>query len=131
MFTSARIRVTNFLEELEQREARGNQPITKQELEDKINIWMIKCEEMKQHIHQYKTKELLIIPENELMGKMEDKMEAAEWEEVEGESPTGYLAEIEPIKIEEEFNIYQMTDWNEEIEENITQEKIDEILNEF
>ena len=34
-------------EEIDQREARGNQPITKQELEDKINVWMIKCEEMK------------------------------------------------------------------------------------
>src|ERR1044072_6800667 len=131
-FTSAKTRITNTLEELEQREARGNQPITKQELEDKINIWMVKCEEMKQHICQYKAEELLIIPEDDLMEEMEDKMEAAEWEEIEGESPTGYLAETEPIEMEEKFNIYQITDWSEEIEEEtITQEEIDEILNEF
>jgi hypothetical protein len=33
--------------------------------------------------------------------------------------------------MEEEFNIYQMTDWSEEVEKTITQEEIDEILNEF
>src|ERR1043166_8449595 len=33
--------------------------------------------------------------------------------------------------MEEEFNICQMTDWSEEVEETITQEEIDEILNEF
>ena len=65
------------------------------------------------------------------MEEMELKMEAAEWEEVEGESPTGYLAETESIEMEEEFNIYQMTDWSEEVEETITQEEIDEIFNEF
>jgi hypothetical protein len=78
MFTSVRTRVTNILKELEQKEARGNQPITKQELEDKINVWMIKCKEMKQHIHQYKTEELLIIPEDDLMWEMEDKIGVAE-----------------------------------------------------
>ena len=36
---------------------------------------------------------------------METRMEAAEWKEVEGESPTGYLAEAEALSIEEEFNI--------------------------
>ena len=97
------------------------QPVTRQELEDKINVWMVKCEEMKQYIRQYKAEESLLIPEDDLMEEMEDKIGvAAEWEEIEGESPTGYLAEIEPIKIEEEFNIYQMTDLSEEMEENIT-----------
>src|ERR1044072_679425 len=66
------------------------------------------------------------------MSEMEDKMGAAKWEEVEGKTLTGYLAGTESIKIEEEFNIYQMTDWSEEMEEEtITQEEIDEILNEF
>src|ERR1044072_3387266 len=86
---------------------------------------------MKQYIRQYKAEELMIIPEDNLMGEMEDKLGAAEWEEVEGESPTGYLAGTESIEIEEEFNVYQMTDWSEEVEETITQEEIDEILNEF
>ena len=54
------------------------------------------------------------------MGEMENKMEVAEWKEVEGESPTGYLAETEPTGMEEEFNIYQMTDWSEKVEEIIT-----------
>ena len=92
---------------------------------------MVKCEEMKQHIRQYKAEEQLIIPEDDFMEEMELKMEAAKWEEVEGESPTGYLAETEPIEMDEEFNVYQMTDWSEEVEETITQEEIDEILNEF
>ena len=100
-------------------------------MEDKINIWMIKYEEMKQYIHQYKAEELLIIPEDNLMREMEDKMEVTEWEEIEEESPTGYLAETELIEMEKEFNIYQMTDWSEETEETTTQEEIDEILNEF
>src|ERR1043165_2576731 len=66
------------------------------------------------------------------MSEMEDKMGAAEWEEVEGKTLTGYLAETEPIEMEEKFNIYQITDWSEEMEEEtITQEEIDEILNEF
>ena len=86
---------------------------------------------MKQHIRQYKAEELLIIPEDDVMGEMEGKMGTAEWEEIEGESPMGYLAETEPIEMEEEFNIYQMTNWSEEMEETITQEEIDKILNEF
>src|ERR1044071_10196819 len=89
-FTSARTRITNILEELDQREAREQQPITKQELEDKINVWMIKCEKMKQHIRQYKAEEQMLIPEDDFMGEIEDRMGAAEWEEVEGESPTEY-----------------------------------------
>ena len=65
------------------------------------------------------------------MNEMETKMEIAEWEEIKGESPTGYLAETEFITIEEEFSIYQITDWSKEIEETITQEEIDKILNKF
>src|ERR1043165_8226798 len=102
-FTSTRTRITNILEELEQRETRGNQPITKQKLEDKINVWMIKCEEMKQHICQYKAEELLIIPKDDVIGEIEGKMGTAKWEEIEGESPTGYLAKTEPIEREEEI----------------------------
>ena len=52
--TSARNRITIIMEELNHRETRGQQPIIKQELKDKINIWMIKCEEIKQVIWQYK-----------------------------------------------------------------------------
>ena len=49
-YISARSRVINIIEELNQREAKGQQPITRKELEDKINIWMVKCEEIKQSI---------------------------------------------------------------------------------
>ena len=49
-YINVRSQVTNIMEELNQREARRQQPITKQELENKINVWMVKCEEMKQTI---------------------------------------------------------------------------------
>src|ERR1044071_8958758 len=62
---------------------------------------------------------------------MKDKMGTAEWKEVKGESPIGYLAETKPTTVNEGFNVYQMIDWSEEVEENITQKEIDEILNEF
>ena len=39
---------------------------------------MIKCEEMKQVIWQYKLEEQLLVPENEVMEEMEAKIEAAE-----------------------------------------------------
>ena len=43
-----------------------------------------------------------------MMEKMEEKMEAAEWEEVDKESSSGYLAGEEPTTLEEEFSINQM-----------------------
>ena len=86
---------------------------------------------MKQVIKQYKMKEQLLVSEDKLMEEMEAKMEVAEWEKIEGESPIGYLAGTKPMILEEEFNIYQMTDWSEKVEETVTQEEIDEILNEF
>ena len=79
---------------------------------------MVKCEEMKQTIWQYKLEEQLLIPENELIEEMEAKMEAAEWEKVEGESPISYLAETETLTMEEEFNLNQMVYESEE-DENI------------
>src|ERR1044072_5986257 len=63
-YISARSRITDILNDLEQRERRGQQPITKKELEDKINIWMVKYEEMKQVISQYKEEEQLLIPQD-------------------------------------------------------------------
>ena len=86
---------------------------------------------MKQHICQYKAEELLIIPKDKLIENMEEKMEAAEWEKIEGESLTEYLAEIKPTTMDKEFNIYQVTDWSKEVKENISQEEIEEIFNEF
>ena len=50
---------------------------------------------------------------------MEAKMEAAEWEEVDEESPSGYLAEKELTTLEEEFNLNQMAYEGEE-DGNIT-----------
>src|ERR1044072_8054579 len=91
---------------------------------------MVKCEEIKQSIRQYKMEEQLLIPEDEIMEKIEAKMKAAEWEEINEESPSEYLAEEEPNTLEEEFNLNQMTYKSEE-DENITQEEIDEILNEY
>ena len=58
-------------------------------------------------------------------------MKAAEWKEIKGKSPTGYLTETESLTMKEEYKIYQMTDWSEEVKETIIQEEIDEILNEF
>ena len=71
---------------------------------------MVKCEEMKQYIRQYKIKKLLIIPEDDLMEEMESKMKIAKWEKIEGEPPIGYLVETESPTKKEEFNIYQIMD---------------------
>ena len=92
-YISARSKITEILNDLEQRERRGQQAISKEDLENKINIWMVKCEEMKQTIRQYEATEQLLILEDELMTELENKMKAAQWEEITGESPTGYLAE--------------------------------------
>src|ERR1044072_7396824 len=80
-YVSARSRITEILNDLEQRERRGQQAISKEDLETKVNIWMVKCAEMKQTIRQYKAEEQLLIPEDELMAEMESKMEAGKWEE--------------------------------------------------
>src|ERR1044072_1960888 len=125
-YISARSRITEILNDLEQRERRGQQPISKRELEDKINIWMVKCEEMKQTISQYKAEEQLLIPEDELMVEMETKMEAAQWEEIVGESPTGYLAEQEENEAAYNFQIKE----DEEEEKEMTEE-IEELLREY
>ena len=61
---------------------------------------MVKCEKMKQTICQYEAEEQLLVPEDELMAEMETRMEAAQWEEIVGKSPTGYLVKQE---------------WNEEV----------------
>jgi hypothetical protein len=126
-YISVRSRITEILNDLEQRERRGQQPITKRELEDKINIWMVKCEEMKQTIRQYNVDEQLLISENEIMAEMESKMEAAQWEEITGESPTGYLAEQE---WDEEAYNYQIRGKEDEEEEDMTEE-VEELLKEY
>ena len=61
---------------------------------------------------------------------MEAKIEAAEQKEVVGKSPSGYLVREEPTTLKEELNINQMI-YEDEEDENITQEEIDEILNEY
>src|ERR1044072_3302846 len=90
---------------------------------------MVKCEEMKQVIRQYKLKEQLLVPEDELMEEMEVKIEVVEWEEVKGESPIEYLAKAEMLTMKEKFNINQMTYKSKE--ENIIQKEIDKIINEY
>src|ERR1044072_4983749 len=50
IYINARSRITENLNDLEQRERREQQAIFKKDLENKINVWMVKCEEMKQTI---------------------------------------------------------------------------------
>src|ERR1044072_4718174 len=64
------------------------------------------------------------------MEEIEEKMKAAEWKEIEEELPIKYLAEAEPYTLAEEFKLNQITYESDE-EENIIQEEIDEILNEY
>ena len=69
---------------------------------------MVKCEEMKQTIQQYKLEEQLLIPEDEIMEEIEAKMKATEQEEIDEESLSRYLVREEPTTLEEEFNLNQM-----------------------
>ena len=62
---------------------------------------------------------------------MEAKIEAVTWEEVEGESPIGYLAETELLILKEKVSIYQMINWSKEMEEIISLKEIKEILNKY
>src|ERR1043165_1443392 len=127
-YTSARSRITEILNDLEQRERRGQQAISKEDLETKINLWMVKCAEMKQVIRQYKAEKQLLIPKDELMAEMESKMEAAQWEEITGESPTAYLAEQEPD--ESAYNFHIEGEEEEEEDDDIAKE-VEELLREY
>src|ERR1043165_7287134 len=89
---------------------------------------MIKCAEMKQTIRQYKAEEQLLIPEDELMAEMKSRMEAAQWEEVTGESSTGYLAEQEE---DETVYNYHMKGEEDEEEGEDMMEEIEELLREY
>src|ERR1044072_4588056 len=88
---------------------------------------MVKCEEMKQTIFQYKANEQLLVPEDEFMAEMESKIEAAQWEEITGESPTAYLAEQD---WEEAIYNNHMRGKNEEDEGDIEKE-VEELLREY
>ena len=116
------------MNDLEQRERREQQAISKEDLEDKINILIVKCEEMKQTIRQYEANEQLLVPEDELMAELESKMEAAQWEEVTGKTPTGYLAKQE---WDEKIYNYQMKGEEDEEEEEDMSEEIEELLKEY
>src|ERR1044071_5261694 len=129
-YISARSRITEILNDLEQRERRGQQPISKEDLKSKINIWMVKCEKMKQTIHQYKAEEQLLIPEDELMAEMETKMKAAQWEEVTGKSPTAYLTEQEWDETAYNFQISERKEEEEEEDDDIARE-VEELLREY
>src|ERR1044071_5184609 len=89
---------------------------------------MVKYKEMKQTICQYEATKQLLIPEDELMAEMESKMEAAQWEEVMEETPTGYLAKQE---WEKEIYNYQVRGEEDEEKEKDMMEKIKELLREY